>query len=240
MVRSRRLFVAFPAAIIIAAGAALGGSVTAFAASGGDSNRGDVWVDSVGQPSGPGHEMDPHLPCADINLWGASMGDASGTFIIDGWPPSGHMEQDYPASGSATWKYSGGKSAQVIAVISIKTLMANATANGDTAAHEGFHFKLQLSQDPQKHKTFWVECSSSSGVGGTGGGGGVGGGGGTGGTSGTATTHSTGSGGAASAATAARLAQTGAGILPKIALLLGLVFVLGGLLALRSPGLTRR
>ena len=38
-------------------------------------------------------------------------------------------------------------------------MLFNATANGDAPVNaQGFHFKLQFSQDPQKHKTFWVDC----------------------------------------------------------------------------------
>src|SRR5436305_10774308 len=179
MVRSRRRLLVVPFAVMIAVAAALAVPVMGSAASGGDSNRGDVWLDNVGQPAGPGHEMDPHLACADINLWGANLADASGIFTIDGWPPSGRQEQVYPASGSAAWHYSGGKQARVIAVIPVRTLIANAAAKGDSPAHQGYHFKLQLSQDPHKHKTFWVNCpppSATRGGGGRGGGGGGGGG----------------------------------------------------------------
>jgi hypothetical protein len=127
---------------------------------GGDPNAGDVWVDNVGQPSGPGHEMDPHLACQNINLWGAGLADSSGSYTIDGWPPSGSQEQDYPATGAASWSYNqsiGGS--QVIDVIPVKTLIENAIANGDAPQNgQGFHFKLQFGQDPQKHKTFWVNC----------------------------------------------------------------------------------
>jgi len=154
------------AAFILSLTAAIATPGVAMAAQGGDSNRGDVWLDNVGQPAGPGHEMDPHLQCVDINLWGANMGDPMGTYIIDGWPPSGHMEQDYPPSGRATWHYSGGKQPQGMLVIPVRTLIADAVANGDTPAHQGYHFKLQLSQDPQKHKTFWVDCPAPASVGG--------------------------------------------------------------------------
>jgi hypothetical protein len=131
----------------------------AAAAPKGDANAGDVWLDNVGQPSGPGHEHDPHLACADINLWGAGLADSSGTYTIDGWPPSGSQEQDYPATGAAGWTYTGGSSPQVTSVISVNALIANAVANGDAPINkQGFHFKLQFSQDPQKHKTFWVNC----------------------------------------------------------------------------------
>jgi hypothetical protein len=127
-------------------------------ASTGNKNAGDVWVDNVGQPAGPGHEMDPHLACADINLWGNGLADSSGTFTIDGWPPSGSHEQVY----SATWSYNtrqGGD--QITQVVSVKTLVANAVAAGDAPVNgQGLHFKLQFVQDPQKHKTFWVRCSS--------------------------------------------------------------------------------
>jgi hypothetical protein len=124
-------------------------------------NAGDVWVDNVGQPSGPGHEQDPHLMCADINLWGNGLADASGTFIIDSWPPTGNGATAY---GPALWTYNqttGGD--QVLAVIPIGSLQAGSAANGDIPqAQQGLHFKLQFVQDPQKHKTFWVNCLSPS------------------------------------------------------------------------------
>jgi hypothetical protein len=132
----------------------LAAAASANAAAGGDANAGDVWLDNVGQPAGPGHEMDPHLTCTDINLWGAGLADGSGTFTIDGWPPSGKKEQDYAAS----WSSTGGKTPQVVAVIDVQTLIAQAAANGDQPAKQGYHFKLEFSQDPQKHKTFWVNC----------------------------------------------------------------------------------
>jgi len=261
------------AAFILSLTAAIATPGVAMAAQGGDSNRGDVWLDNVGQPAGPGHEMDPHLQCVDINLWGANMGDPMGTYIIDGWPPSGHMEQDYPPSGRATWHYSGGKQPQVMSVIPVRTLIADAVANGDTPAHQGYHFKLQLSQDPQKHKTFWVDCPAPASVGG----------GNTGGTTTPPSTTSTpppttttpptttstpptttgtstgstggvtvqGTGAAATsqnlggtetaAAGPAGLAQTGEGIVAQVgALLLGLIFLLGGLLATGRPLPIRR
>ncbi len=131
------------------------------AASGGNSNKGDVWTDNVGQPPGPGHEQDPHLACADINLWGAALADPSGTYTVDGWPPSGSQEQDYPTSGLQPWNYNqatGGS--QIVSVIDVHTLIQNAVNNGDAPKNkQGFHFKLQFSQDPQKHKTFWVNCA---------------------------------------------------------------------------------
>jgi hypothetical protein len=144
----------------------LGMSTTASAASGGDPNAGDVWVDSFGQPAGPGHEMDPHLSCqTNINLWGAGLADAQGTFTIDGWPPSGSQEIDY----SDSWTYEPGTSGdQVIAVIDVSKLIDQAEANGDSATAQGFHFKLDFSQDPQKHKTFWIDCTPSSSGGGGG------------------------------------------------------------------------
>ena len=162
---------------------ALGLTSTAWAASGGDANAGDAWVDNVGQPAGPGHEMDPHLACQDINLWGSGLSDGSGTYSIDSWAPSGSQEVDY----SGTWSYSqsSGRQAgdQVIAVIDVSKLMHQAQSNGDLAAAQGLHFKLDFSQDPQKHKTFWIDCTSgSSGGGSNGGDGGTTNGGGDGGT----------------------------------------------------------
>lgn len=124
-------------------------------------NSGDVWVDNVGQPAGPGHEQDPHLQCADINLWGNGLADSSGTFTIDSWPPTGSGATAY---GPAGWHYNtamGGD--QVLAVIPISALLAGSAANGDTPqSQQGLHFKLQFVQDPQKHKTFWVNCAATS------------------------------------------------------------------------------
>ena len=152
-----RLSLAAVAATVAAFG--LGTGTAAWAASGGDPNAGDVWVDNVGQPAGPGHEMDPHLACQDINLWGAKLADSSGAYTIDGWPPSGSQEVDY----SSTWSYSPSQSdPQVISVINVQQLIANAQANGDTPAAQGYHFKLDFSQDPQKHKTFWIDCPAPS------------------------------------------------------------------------------
>jgi hypothetical protein len=132
----------------------------ASAANGGDNNKGDVWVDNVGQPAGPGHEMDPHLKCQDINLWGDKLADSSGSYVIDGWPPSGSKKQAY----ASTWTYNratGGT--QITSVINVQQLIANAVAAGDAPVNkQGYHFKLQFSQDPQKHKTFWVKCPAST------------------------------------------------------------------------------
>jgi hypothetical protein len=148
-----RRFVA-AAATVIALAVVLPGA--ALAASGGDNNKGDFWVDTVSEPAGPGHEMDPHLPCANINLWGDKMADAGGSYTIDGWSPSGEKELAY----SSQWAYNGGSGGvQVMDVINVQTLIANAVANGDAPINkQGFHFKIALSQDPHKFKTFWVKC----------------------------------------------------------------------------------
>jgi hypothetical protein len=144
----------------------------------GNPNAGDVWVDNVvpsgPQYGGPGHEMDPHLACANINLWGAKLADPGGKYTIDSWPPSGTGMQAY----SSSWSYSG-RGSQVIDTIDVQKLVAAAIANHDTPqANQGFHFKLQFSADPQKHKTFWVNCPGGGGTP-PGGGGNTPGGGGT-------------------------------------------------------------
>jgi hypothetical protein len=58
----------------------------------------------------------------------------------------------------------------VIDVIDVERLISAAVANGDRPVNrQGFHFKLALSQDPHKFKTFWVKCAvpGSTGGGGT-------------------------------------------------------------------------
>lgn len=154
-------------------------SMPTFGAAGGDNNKGDVWLDNVGQPPGPGHEHDPHLACADINLWGDKLADSVGSYTIDGWDPSGSgtgdfgkpgykQDQAWPGTrafpGTTTWSYDqGAGGSQVISVIDVHQLIANAIANGDAPVNkQGFHFKLQFSQDPQKHKTFWVNCPAAT------------------------------------------------------------------------------
>ena len=148
----------------------------------GDSNPEDVWVDGYSSSTapvssaGPGHEMDPHLGCpAYIILWGSGLADPTGIYTIDGWNPSGsgtgdyshagyHQDQAWPGTAAnpstASWNYStaaGGT--QEISYIPTATLVAHAIANGDAPVNgEGLHFKLQFVQDPQKHKTFWVNC----------------------------------------------------------------------------------
>lgn len=126
----------------------------------GDANSGDVWLDTAGNTDQTGHEMDPHLPCANINLWGSGLADTSGTFSIVGLPPSGHKEQ--VASGSWSYRHDGGRvdsGDQVISVIDVAKLIAAARAAGDAPKNKnGYHFKLDFVQDPQKHKTFWVNC----------------------------------------------------------------------------------
>ncbi|MDP9325876.1 MAG: hypothetical protein M3O87_04980, partial [Candidatus Dormibacteraeota bacterium] len=81
-------------ALFAAAAVAIMVPGVALAATAGDDNKGDVWVDNVGQPAGPGHEMDPHLKCQDINLWGSALADAGGTYTVDGWEPSGSGDGD--------------------------------------------------------------------------------------------------------------------------------------------------
>ena len=198
------LFVAGASAGTAATSSTSAGGGSSKPASSGNNNAGDVWVDNVGQPPGPGHEMDPHLACANIILWGSDLADTSGTFTIDGWPPSGSGagNQAWPGTkaspGSAHWSYTLGKNGGTEDIltndgfsvpgppgqhppqpwaIDVGKLVANAQANGDAPINkQGFHFKLQFSQDPQKHKTFWVNCpgtttstSTTSSAGGSGG-----------------------------------------------------------------------
>jgi hypothetical protein len=104
--------------------------------------------------------MDPHLPCDDLTLWGDKMADPSGSYTITGQSPTGHGDVVW----SGTWNYgqtTGGK--QIIDSIDVAPLIQHAEANGDRAVNkQGFHFKLQLAQNPQKHKTFWIACANGS------------------------------------------------------------------------------
>jgi len=139
---------------MLAALAVAGLAVTPAAAQGGgDANAGDVWVDTAGEPGGPGHEMDPHLGCGAVDVWGARLADASGTLQVVVIPPTGGG-----TAYSTTWHYSG-SGAAVIATIPAGAL----AAAGASTNPNGAHFRLDVVQDPQKHKTFWVSCPSGAG-----------------------------------------------------------------------------
>lgn len=152
----------------------------------GNPNAGDVWVDSVGNPSGPGHEMDPHLPCRNINIFGARLADMGGLYQVDSIPPS-QPRGEHTVVYRSHWKYNTPKTdSEIISVIDVHLLIANARAAGAAPINrQGYHFKLDVTQDPQKHKTFWVDCPASVGTGATH----------TGGTGGTGGTHTGGTGG---------------------------------------------
>ena len=131
------------------------------------------------EDTNPNHT--PHLPCANIEVMGKGMGDASGPYSIDVWPPTGDAAPVYgkDANGTSvlsgqmtagdvghngTWTFDAAKHQyQVMDIVDVDALVHNADLAG---AHEhpiqGYHFKLQFAQDPQKHKTFWVDCPSPS------------------------------------------------------------------------------
>ena len=79
-------------------------------------NSGDIFIQSAGAGAPSGHATDPHLSCADIDLWGAGLADPSSTFTIAGAPPSGSDETVY----SASWSYSSAVAdPQIIAVVPV-------------------------------------------------------------------------------------------------------------------------
>src|SRR5438552_2973026 len=88
-----------------------------------------------------------HAEC-QVYGWGNAVAPSSGTYTVDGWPPSGTGKKDQAWPGTAkspstqSWSYSG-RGSTVVSVIDVDTLLAHAMDNGDTAqAQEGFHFKL--------------------------------------------------------------------------------------------------
>jgi hypothetical protein len=125
-------------------------------------------------------DHNPHLPCANIEVMGKDMADGSSNYSIDYWPPTGDKGGVYgknsngssaltmvpPMTNSGVvghngaWVYSAAKGGyQVMDIIDVGVLVANAQAiNPDPHDIQGYHFKLQYTQDPQKHKTFWVKC----------------------------------------------------------------------------------
>lgn len=136
-----------------AATAALLASGSVLAAQGGDNNKGDVWVDTASgartgvTAAGPGHEMDPHLPCGSVGVFAAKMADSSGRLSIFSWPPTGSQQDIY----DTTWTYTAGAAdPQEIAIIPASVFGT------------GGHFKLAAAQDPAKYKVFWIDCTPNS------------------------------------------------------------------------------
>jgi hypothetical protein len=120
-------------------------------------NAGTIWARPVGEPPGSENQgNEPHLPCKNINLWGDHMAPSHGTFWIAGWPPTGAGTEAYRAA----WHYDHAKGgAQVLHVINVDKLIAQAVDNGDRRhPQQGFNFKLELIQSPGLSKVFWVEC----------------------------------------------------------------------------------
>ena len=117
------------------------------------SNKGDVWATNS-PDAGAGHAHEPHLSCGTIYLHGSALADG-GTYTIDSIPPSGSGAQVW----SGTW--STPSSGDVIATLSGSDLVAAAVTldNATPNVNQGYHFKLDLSQEGVKHKTFWVRCS---------------------------------------------------------------------------------
>jgi hypothetical protein len=138
-------------------------------------------------------DHNPHLPCANIEVMGKDMGDNTGFYSIDYWPPTGNkggvygknsngssalslpgmINGDDDVTNNGAWQYSStpttaskqGKVGgyQVMDIIDVSALVHNAQLiNPDPHDIQGYHFKLQFSQDPQKHKTFWVKCAAPS------------------------------------------------------------------------------
>lgn len=150
------------------------GTLTPFSGAKLVANNGDVWVDTVANDDTQisGHEQDPHLPCANINLWGNGLADSTGHFTIFSKDPSDQdfnpvtdIDQDWPTTGAGTWTYnqSAGGNQKIAPVIVVATLIKNAVANGDVAQPEqGFHFKIDFDQDPNLSKTFWVACNATA------------------------------------------------------------------------------
>jgi len=125
-------------------------------------NHGGTCTVAIGDNEQATPRHTPHLPCADIELVGIGMALPTGAYTIDSIAPTGSGQAYLSPASPATWHYDqvkGGE--QVIDVVNVKTLVDNAIALG-AEAHpvQGYHFKLEFTQSPQKHKTFWVNCNA--------------------------------------------------------------------------------
>ena len=146
-------------ALFVAAGSATAGSGGHQVFSvGGDNNKGDVFVSNSNE-SPPGNQTEPHLSCSTIYIWADKNADSSGDYTIDSIPASGHGGQVW----SGSWNYTGSGN-KVISSVDAQALVDEAVSsdNATKQAQQGFHFKLNIFQDPIKHKNFWVNCDPST------------------------------------------------------------------------------
>jgi hypothetical protein len=116
-------------------------ALSPFASAAPQRNAGDVWIDTVGHVSDPGHENDPHV-CNPIDIYGNGLADSSGTFEVIGWPPTGDGST---VVASGAWSYN-------------QTAGGNQVIAGSINLAQG-HYQLTVSQDPKKSKVFWSTCA---------------------------------------------------------------------------------
>ena len=102
-------------------------------------NTGDIFIQNAGAGAPSGHDNDPKLSCADIDLWGSGLVLSTSTFGIAGLAPTGSGETVY----SASWTYSSAVAdPQIIAVVPVATLIADAAAAGPTEVRSAGALRL--------------------------------------------------------------------------------------------------
>ena len=110
--------------------------------------KGDIWTQPAGTPEETGgHSQEVHLPCGSVDIWADQLDSQSGTWILYHLPPPSPT-QTYVSQG--TYSYTG-EGSEVIATIPAS----------DFAKSNGPHFKIEVDNDNQKSKTFWVDCKVS-------------------------------------------------------------------------------
>ena len=148
----------FGAAMVVVGATLLGLTSLSTSTASASTSKGDVWVDNVGSDAYNGHETDPMLECADIDIWADKLVTSSGNFDIFSIPPSNKKDT---LVYSGKWKYktsTGGD--QIIAVVDVTKLISSTVKAGGVEKTHGYHFKLDVYQTESdtKYKTFWVDC----------------------------------------------------------------------------------
>jgi hypothetical protein len=157
--RSRALALATGAGMLAVTGLLATSGVAS--ADPGSDNAGDVWVGNAGAPPVPGHQMDPHLTCTTIDVWGAQLAAPGGTFTVSGVNPDGSTTVLY----TGTWVNDDGTGAP-IATVDPNLLVADLPPGTAAQPQEGYHFQVVVDQAEQKSKTFWVDgCATQPGGG---------------------------------------------------------------------------
>src|ERR1051326_6399169 len=111
--------------------------------------QGDIWTQPAGTPEETsGHSQEVHLPCGDVDIWVDKLTEGDHTWVVYHMPPPNPLgPHTQVTEGSFT--YSGDFALKVDTIPMSELHKAN-----------GPHFKVEVDNDNNKSKTFWVDCQT--------------------------------------------------------------------------------